>query len=256
MLEKGCEEIGSALESRPEVARPPKVTLLRPEDPAVPQCARSRGGPPPPPQTDGLPPSRSADFAPRTHRRPTPAVGRRIGCIVPIGEVVAGQVFKGRRTSLRAGSALQVFARSGTASEDKDAGHRPGGSGSVGHAFKTGVGARAPRRVRFPSASAWRERGDVRESVDSLFSPLTAYGSYRNRADPLDAIEVLVMGKRAGRPTEYNTSQQPEIDVAVCAHRESPTMTRFRLSSRLAIRSNQSRSPPRLSFSRSRREPR
>jgi len=48
VLEKGCEEIGSALESRPEVARPPKVTLLRPEDPAVPQCARSRGGPPPP----------------------------------------------------------------------------------------------------------------------------------------------------------------------------------------------------------------
>jgi hypothetical protein len=27
--------------------------------------------------------------------------------------------------------------------------------------FKTGVGARAPRRVRFPSASAWRERGEL-----------------------------------------------------------------------------------------------
>jgi hypothetical protein len=48
----------------------------------------------------------------------------------------AGQVFNGRRTSLRAGSASQVFARLGTASEDKDAGHRPGDSASVGHAFK------------------------------------------------------------------------------------------------------------------------
>jgi len=49
----------------------------------------------------------------------------RFSGIVAIEEVVAGQVFKGRRTSLRAGSALQVFARSRTASEDKDAGHRP-----------------------------------------------------------------------------------------------------------------------------------
>ena len=73
-----------------------------------------------------------------------------------IEEVVAGQVFTGRRTSLRAGSASQVFARSGTASEDKDAGHRPGGSGSVGHAFKIGGGTKVPRRVRFPSASATR----------------------------------------------------------------------------------------------------
>ena len=30
--------------------------------------------------------------------------------------------------------------------------------------FKTGVGAKAPRRVRFPSASAWRDRGVMRES--------------------------------------------------------------------------------------------
>jgi hypothetical protein len=55
---------------------------------------------------------------------------------VAIEEVVAGQVLKGRRTSLRAGSASQVFARSGTASEDKDTGHRPKGRPSVGHAFK------------------------------------------------------------------------------------------------------------------------
>ena len=71
-----------------------------------------------------------------------------------IEEVVAGQVFKGRRTSLRAGSASQVFPRSGTASEDKDAGHRHGDSASVGHAFKIGGRAKARRRVRFPSASA------------------------------------------------------------------------------------------------------
>ena len=51
--------------------------------------------------------------------------------------MVAGQVFVGRRTSLRAGSASQVFARSRTASEDKDAGHRPEDGASVGHAFKT-----------------------------------------------------------------------------------------------------------------------
>ena len=46
-------------------------------------------------------------------------------------------VFKGRRTNLRAGSASQVFLRSGTASEDEDAGHRPKGTADVGHAFKT-----------------------------------------------------------------------------------------------------------------------
>jgi hypothetical protein len=73
---------------------------------------------------------------------------------VAIEEVVAGQVFKGRRTSPRAGSASQVFARSGTASEDKDAGHRAEGTASVGHAFKISGRAKARRRVRFPSASA------------------------------------------------------------------------------------------------------
>jgi len=83
-----------------------------------------------------------------------PTLPRGIGGIVAIEEVVAGQVLKGRRTSLRAGSASQVFARSRTASEDKDAGHRPEGNASVGHAFKIGVRAKARRRVRFPSASA------------------------------------------------------------------------------------------------------
>ena len=53
-----------------------------------------------------------------------------------IEEVIAGQVFKGRRTSLRAGSASQVFARSRTASEDKHAGHGPAVRANVGHAFK------------------------------------------------------------------------------------------------------------------------
>jgi len=57
---------------------------------------------------------------------------------VAIEEVMTGQVFTGRRTSLRAGSASQVFARCRTASEDKDAGHRPEGNASVGHAFKIG----------------------------------------------------------------------------------------------------------------------
>jgi hypothetical protein len=33
--EKGFEEIGSAPESRPEFARPPTVTLRRPEDPGA-----------------------------------------------------------------------------------------------------------------------------------------------------------------------------------------------------------------------------
>jgi hypothetical protein len=75
---------------------------------------------------------------------------------VAIREVMAGQVFAGRRTSLRAGSASQVFARTGTASGDKDAGHKPEGSTSVGHAFKTVWGDENPRRVRFPSASATR----------------------------------------------------------------------------------------------------
>jgi hypothetical protein len=77
---------------------------------------------------------------------------------VAIEEVVAGQVFTDRQTSLRAGSASQVFAGSRTASEDKDGGHRPGSSASVGHAFKIGGRAKARRRVRFPSASA-AERG-------------------------------------------------------------------------------------------------
>lgn len=38
--------------------------------------------------------------------------------------------------------------------------------------FKTGVGARAPRRVRFPSASAWRERGVNEEPTLHVDSPV------------------------------------------------------------------------------------
>jgi hypothetical protein len=67
---------------------------------------------------------------------------------VAIEEVVAGQVFKGRRTSLRAGSASQVFAGSRTASEDKDAGHRPEGRANVGHAFKTRLPHKSSISVR------------------------------------------------------------------------------------------------------------
>jgi hypothetical protein len=86
----------------------------------------------------------------------------------------AGQVFIGRRTGLRVRSASQVFAVSRTASEDKDAGRGPGGSSRVGHAFKTGVGARAPRRVRFPSASA---TFDLRERASEGSSGRTPIGS-------------------------------------------------------------------------------
>ena len=122
------------------------------------------GGP-----TDGPPrrPIRRPSIAGPLHaltRRTSPSVkptgGRRMGGIVAIEEVVAGQVLKGRRTSLRAGSASQVFARSRTASEDEDAGHRPEGSASVGHAFKIGGRAKARRRVRFPSASATNSSSD------------------------------------------------------------------------------------------------
>ena len=142
----------------------------------------SREGPPPPPQTDGPSPSRSANFAPRTHRGSSTTLGRGIEAIVAIEEVVAGQVFKGRRTSLRAGSASQVFARSRTATGDKVAGHRPEGSARVGHAFKTGVGARAPRRVRLPSASAEQLelccgvllKGKRHETTAGSFSALTS----------------------------------------------------------------------------------
>ncbi len=99
-------------------------------------------------------PSRVTQAAPwRLHVNPLVLGG--IASNVPIEEVVPpDKSSKGRRTSLRAGLASQVFARSGTASEDKDAGHGPEGSASVGHAFKTGVRARARRRVRLPSASA------------------------------------------------------------------------------------------------------
>ncbi len=50
---------------------------------------------------------------------------------------MAGQVFRGRRTSLRAGSASQVFAPWRMVSEDKAAGYGPEGTAGVGHAFKT-----------------------------------------------------------------------------------------------------------------------
>jgi hypothetical protein len=154
---RGLQEIRSGPESRPEVALPPKVDVASTRRPSR-ATMRSITW-----RTASSPSNRrSGTFSIRRFRstyasrlvHPTPARG--IGRIVAIEEVVAGQVFKGRRTSLVAGSASQVFASSRTASEDKDAGHRPGGSARVGHAFKTGVRARARRRVRFPSASATR----------------------------------------------------------------------------------------------------
>ncbi len=90
---------------------------------------------------------------------------------VLIEGVVPGQVFVNRRTSLRAESSSQVFIGSRTASKDKSPGHRPEGNKSAGPTFKTGVGARAPRRVRFPSASAWRTRGEIGEPFTDSSSP-------------------------------------------------------------------------------------
>jgi hypothetical protein len=93
---------------------------------------------------------------------------------VAIEEVVAGQVFTGRRTSLRAESASQVFAVSRMASEDKDTGHRPGGSARVGHAFKIGGRARA------------------RGGFDSRPPPLRDWGSDQRKC-------MMQAARRAGR---------------------------------------------------------
>ncbi len=66
----GAKGRTSVPESRPEVARPPRVTIRRPEDPAGPRSSRSRAGRPPPPQTDRTPPSRAADRAPCAYTSP------------------------------------------------------------------------------------------------------------------------------------------------------------------------------------------
>ena len=121
-----------------------------------------------------------------------------------IEEVVAGQVFTGRRTSLRSGSTSQVFAGSRTASEDKDAGHRPDGGASVGHAFKIGGRVKARRRVRFPSASAWRFRRGSVEPTGSTTSPRVTQ-QFATRLDALGdhrgtAAAGLDRGRRAQGP--------------------------------------------------------
>jgi hypothetical protein len=142
-----------------------------------------------------------------------PTGGRRMGGIVAIEEVVAGQVFTGRRTSLRAGSASQVFAGSRTASKDKDAGHRPGGSARVGHAFKIGGRAKARRRVRFPSAYATekaprtaafrrRARGGRAEGPDP--GP-----NDRLHQTSLRCFLLPAPGKSFDRPPEDRTSLRP-----------------------------------------------
>ncbi len=118
-----------------------------------------------------------------------------------------GQVFTGRRTSLRAGSASQVFARSGTASVDKGAGHGPEDSASVGHAFKTDVGARAPRRVRFPSASAWRNRGDVVE-----FERLRILSPISLRPPEVRADHDRLVGSVRHRSPSAPPSASPSIE--------------------------------------------
>jgi hypothetical protein len=151
---------------------------------------------------------------------------------VAIEEVVVGQVFTGRRTSLRAEAASQVFARSGTASRDKDAGHRPEGQADVGHAFKIGGRAKARRRVRFPSASAtemapftsgvpssrapwgWRE-GLIRART-TVFSTQVFRCSLRPRAGQ-------VFRPPAGGPDKSRSTKD--------ARRESPSVTHGSASS-------------------------
>jgi hypothetical protein len=70
-------------------------------------------------------PSRSADFAPRTPRGSERQWLQ--GSEVYRGDRAGGgrTSLQSRRTSLRAGSAPQVLARSRTASQDKEAGHGP-----------------------------------------------------------------------------------------------------------------------------------
>jgi hypothetical protein len=68
-----------------EVARPPRATR-----PSGPRCVRSRGGPPPPPQTDGRPPSRSAFNGPYSYtlRQGTEPL---LGTIRPTGAAVGSR---------------------------------------------------------------------------------------------------------------------------------------------------------------------
>jgi hypothetical protein len=62
-------------------------------------------------------------------------------------------------------------------SEDKVPGHRPEGSKSTGPTFKTGVPARAGRRVRFPSASAREKSGSSRRGGLIGLTMLSRLGS-------------------------------------------------------------------------------
>jgi hypothetical protein len=58
--------------------------------------------------------------------------------------IPARRVFREAAGQVISRKGLTSLARSGTASEDKDAGDRPESRASVGHAFKTGVGRELP----------------------------------------------------------------------------------------------------------------
>jgi hypothetical protein len=60
---------------------------------------------------------------------------------------------------------------------------------------KAGVGAKAPRRVRFPSASAWRKRGEIVES-ERLHVSSPALPSDRAEVSP--NLRVLMFASVAG----------------------------------------------------------
>jgi hypothetical protein len=124
---------------------------------------------------------------------------------VPIEEVMAGQVFTGRRTSLRAGSASQVFRRSGTASRDKDAGHRPKGSATVGHAFKT----RLPHKS---SSSVQRHRTSLLDRT--ILLDRRGRDRCHQRTDPPPASKSRSVGSGPS-PAAASSGQGPKAQPRV-----------------------------------------
>src|SRR6266498_3248809 len=73
--------------------------------------------------------------------------------------------------------------------------------------FKTGVGARAPRRVRFPSASAWRNRGDVVE-----FERLRILSPISLRPPEVRADHDRLVGSVRHRSPSAPPSASPSIE--------------------------------------------
>jgi hypothetical protein len=150
-------------------------------------------------------------------------------------EVVAGQVFKGRRTSLRAGSASQVFAGSRTASEDKEAGHGPEGSGSVGHAFKTHLPHKSSISLRPTPDKSWTTVhpgppgripcSGVANGFQDRLGPVSLPGAIRSVCSPTWSFVSL-------RNSEIPIVSPPITD---------PIRTHFAVSSEISPRPGQSR---------------